>query len=289
MMRTHDRFFPCFLTKTRQAYFLSLSLLMAGAISGLSFLALPAMAQINTDSPFTPYPSSYNQASPPAYNNNYNPYPNRYSSPPYPINYTNNAPSLNPLQGYVVSVPMGTPLQTTLSIPLSSEFARPGDRVTVTLAGPLSSGTGVVLPAGSQVEGQVVSATAAGRAGRNGELDLRFNSALLPSGQRVALSARVQTPDNTGLLKGATTLNRVGKVAGKAAVGAGLGALLGTALGPLSGGEVGRGAVYGTAVGAGAGLAKSVWDKGTEVQLGAGQPLTLILDQPLSVNPGGGY
>lgn len=190
-----------------------------------------------------------------------------------------------PLQGHVITAPAGTYLSASVTQPVSSEFARVGDRFSAMLGTPINSGGSVLIPAGSQLEGQVVMVRPAGRTGRHGELDVRFTSAMLPNGQRVPLSARLQTEDNRGILIGGSTKERVGKAALNTAVGAGLGAALGTAMGPLSGGEVGRGAIYGTAVGAGLGGLKAAWNKGEEAVLQAGQPVNIVLDQPLTMSP----
>lgn len=195
------------------------------------------------------------------------------------------AQGLPPLQGYVVTAPAGTYMQATLQSTISSEFARPGDRVVATLGTPLAAGGSIVLPAGSQVEGQVVAVEDAGRLGKNGSLDIRFTSAMTPTGQRVPISARIQTEDGTGVLKGGSTKGRVGKAALRTGVGAGLGAALGTAMGPLSGGKVGRGAIYGTAIGGGLGALYAGAKKGEDAVLNAGEPINLVLDAPVTVSP----
>jgi hypothetical protein len=205
-----------------------------------------------------------------------------YSQPTYSQpGYSQQAP----LQGYVVTAPPGTIMSATFTSPVSSEFARVGDRFTATLGSPVAAGTSVILPAGSQMEGQVVMVKAAGRTGRNGELDIRFTSAILPNGQRVPLSAKIQTEDGTGIIKGGTTAGRVGRAAVTTGVGAGLGAALGTAMGPLSGGKVGKGAIYGTILGAGMGALGSAWQKGKPAVVESGQPINIVLDQPLTSSP----
>lgn len=228
----------------------------------------------------------------PSYNNTYN-NPNggyqtygqnqsQYSTAPY----GGQSYQQPPLQGYVVTAPPGTVVSATLSSPVSSDFARVGDRFNATLGSPIASGSNIILPAGSQMEGQVVMVKPAGRAGKNGELDIRFTSAILPNGQRVPLSARIQTEDGTGIIKGGSTAGRLGRAAVTTGVGAGLGAALGTAMGPLSGGGVGRGAIYGTALGAGMGALGSAVQKGRPAVLESGQPLNIVLDQPLTTSPG---
>jgi hypothetical protein len=213
------------------------------------------------------------------YGNNYGGYgTSGYGTTPY-----NNGPSnLAPLQGRVVTAPAGTLLTATPTMAVSSETARVGDRFTAALGSDLAAGGSVVIPAGSQLEAQVVSVTKGTHGGRHGTLDVRFTSALLPNGQRLPISARIQTQDGSGVLRGGTIKSTVGQAALRTALGAGLGAALGTAMGPLSGGRVGRGAIYGTALGGGLGAANAVWNKGEDAQIAAGQPLNVILDQPVT-------
>lgn len=190
-----------------------------------------------------------------------------------------------PLQGYVATAPAGTIVNASLMTPISSEYARIGDRVNAVLGSAIAAGGSVLLPAGSQLEGQVMMVRPAGRTGRNGELDLRFTSATLPNGQRVPISARIQTEDGTGVIKGGTTAGRMGRAAVSTGLGAGLGAALGTAMGPLSGGKVGRGAIYGTAVGAGLGALGAGVQKGKPAVLDTSEPVNIVLDQPLTTSP----
>lgn len=196
------------------------------------------------------------------------------------------AQAMQPLQGYVVTVPAGTSVQAQVQSGVDSGTARAGDRVVVSIASPVMSGGAVAIPAGSQVEGQVISVTSAGRAGRNGQLDIRFSQAMLPSGQRIPISARIQTEDGSGILKGGTARGRAGSAAVRTGGAAALGAALGTAMGPLSGGSVGRGAVFGTALGAGLGALAAGVNKGDEVRLNSGESLSLVLDAPVSANAG---
>lgn len=208
-----------------------------------------------------------------------------YNAQPYTPTTTPAYTSQPPLQGYVATAPAGTTVAAAVTTPISSEFARVGDRLTATLSSAVAAGSNVILPAGSQVEGQVVMVKAAGRSGRNGELEVRFTTGVLPNGQRIPLSARIQTEDGTGIIKGGTTVGRMGKAAVNTGVGAGLGAALGTAMGPLSGGGVGRGAIYGTVLGAGMGALGSAWQKGKPAVIESGRSLNVVLDQPLTMSP----
>ncbi|WP_373532916.1 hypothetical protein [Vampirovibrio sp.] len=240
--------------------------------------------------------TNYGSNPSPSYNNTYSSTPNtgyqpygqsqQPQQPSYaPYNNNQSYGQQPPLQGYVMTAPPGTVVSATLASPVSSDFARVGDRFNATLGSPIASGGNVILPAGSQMEGQVVMVKAAGRSGKNGELDIRFTSATLPNGQRVPLSAKIQTEDGSGIIRGGSTAGRFGRAAVTTGVGAGLGAALGTAMGPLSGGGVGRGAIYGTALGAGMGALGSAFQKGTAAVLDSGTPLNIVLDQPLTTSP----
>jgi hypothetical protein len=187
------------------------------------------------------------------------------------------------LQGRVSTVPAGTQMTATVASNISSQFARVGDNVRVTLATPLIYAGSMVLPAGTTVDGQVANVISAAFTGRNGELDIRFNRAMLPTGQIVNLDARVATTDASGVVRGGSNKERLGKAALNTGIGAGLGAALGTAMGPLSGGSVGKGAIYGTALGAGIGAAKAIGSKGQEAQLTQGTAVSLVLNTPATL------
>lgn len=294
------------------------SLLAASVLFASSFAALPGAYAANNTGIINPYLSqtatsadewnpytsrieisqaygadqnNYNTYSTPAtpqYNNQYNNQPAQYNNN-YNQNYgQNNGQQLAPLQGYVASAPAGTVLSATNAVHISSEYSHVGDRISATLGSPIYAGSGVLVPAGSQLDGQVVFVQPAQRGNRNGQIELRFTAARTPSGQTIPLSAKIKTEDGTGVIKGGSTKGAVGRAAVKTGVGAGLGAALGTAMGPLSGGSVGRGAIYGTAVGAGAGLLAAMASKGNEAVLPAGEPVDIVLDQALSASPAQG-
>ena len=69
------------------------------------------------------------------------------------------------------------------------------------------------------------------------------------------------------------------------AVGSAAGALAGVIISPLAGGSIGKGTALATAVGAGGGLVKGIWDKGNDVEIPANSSIQLVLTQPITVNP----
>jgi len=185
-----------------------------------------------------------------------------------------------PLQGRVVTVPAQTQFATTLTTALDSETAKVGDSVRATLDMPIASSDNlIVLPSGSQLMGQIISVEPTGRLEKNATLSIRFTEVMTPQGERLPIQASIATTD--GLLVGGSTKGRLGTVAVKTAGGAALGAALGTAMGPLSGGSVGKGAIYGTAIGGGLGALAAGVSKGNPILLQPGEKLQIRVDQAL--------
>jgi len=216
---------------------------------------------------------SYQQNSAqPQYNSNY------YA--PETFNVNNNT-----LKGSVVTVPAGQTFRAALMAPISSETAYQGQTITLALSSDFYYKGNRIAPAGSSITGTVIEVSKAKHGTMNGKLTLRFTSIITPSGLNIPISALIKTDDNTGTLIGGTKFETTTEYAKDIAIGAGAGAVLGTIAGPLSGGSVGRGAALMTAVGAGGGLVKSIWDKGSDVEIPANASVELILTQPITVNP----
>ena len=204
--------------------------------------------------------------------------PNYYAEDSYKLNN-------NTLKGSVVTVPAGQSFKAVLMAPVSSETAYNGQTITLALNSDFYFNGKRIAPAGSSVTGTVIEVSKAKHGTLNGKLTLRFTQIITPSGQTIPISAVVKTDDNTGTLVGGTKFDIATEYGKDVAIGAGAGAVLGTIAGPLSGGSVGRGAALMTAVGAGGGLVKSIWDKGTDVTIPANAGIELILTQPITVNP----
>ena len=191
----------------------------------------------------------------------------------------------NTLKGRVVTVPAGQALSTVTSMPLSSANAYQGQVYSVVLASDFYYNGGLVAPAGSTVTGNVIEVVHAKHGSLNGKLCIRFNQIVTPSGMQIPISAVIRTDDNSGVLVGGTKKD-VAKSYGKDLVGGdAVGALSGVVFGALAGGSVGRAAALGTAVGAGGGAVKAVWDKGQDVEIPAGSSFDIVLTQPITATP----
>jgi hypothetical protein len=241
---------------------LSVALLAALALTSIA----PAFAQYSNQYRGNDY--GYTQPAKSANNNGYNSY------------------TMQPLRGSVATIAAGTVMNANISGMVSTANVTLGSPVRAMLGADVIGANGsVVLPAGSQIEGQVTTLTKAGRFSKNGQLGVMFNSATLPSGQRIPIMAKIATADGTGILKGGVGGNLMTSVAKNTVKGTALGAIAGTALAPMAGGSVGKGAIYGTATGAGVGFLSNAMIKGAEAIIPSS--FQIQLDQP--VNVGAGY
>ena len=191
----------------------------------------------------------------------------------------------NTLKGRIVTVPAGQEFRAVLTTPVSSETAVAGQTVTMALNSDFYYNGNLIAPAGSSVVGTVIDASKAKHGSLNGKLTLRFTSIITPNGQNIPISAVIKTSDSTGTLIGGTKMDVAKDYAKDLTLGAGAGALAGVIISPLAGGSIGRGTALATAVGAGGGLAKSIWDKGSDVEIPVNAMLELTLTQPITVNP----
>ncbi len=196
------------------------------------------------------------------------------------------------LQGRVTYVPVGTNLDATLTSPIDSSLAKPGDLFNAKLYSPLYLGNDLVLPGNTTLEGQVVSADKSGLGGKNGAMSLRLVAAITPDGIRYPLSAIVTASqpaakiaqDKQGNLKGRTTSSTIKSGAIRTAAWTAGGTLLGICFAPIVGGAVGAGAIAGVATGGAVGLGSNLWRHGKDVKIPSQTHLQFALDQPMSLS-----
>jgi hypothetical protein len=186
------------------------------------------------------------------------------------------------LQGRVVTVPENTEFVASLDNQFTTENAKVGDEIQLTVNMPLASQDNmIVVPSGTKVIGTINELDEAGRFEDNAKVGIKFKELVMANGNRMPIQGSVATDD--GYIKAGSTGERVKDTAVKTGVGAAAGAALGTALGALSGGSVGKGAIYGTAIGGGLGAGASVINKGDDLMIPAGQAITIKLDAPLQM------
>lgn len=187
------------------------------------------------------------------------------------------------LKNSVVTVPAGQTFRCVFLSPVTSENAYTGQEVTLALYTDFYYENKRVAPAGSTVTGTVIEAAKAKHGSLNGKITLRFTHIITPAGLDIPISAIVNTIDKTGSIIGGKDIslmtgNNSEYTETSGAAGYGNPALAGHPAGVT--------AAMATAVGTGGGgLLKSIWDKGTDVDIEVNSQVELILTQPITVNP----
>lgn len=81
-------------------------------------------------------------------------------------------------------LPAGTKIRLKLDVELSSKFASVNDTFIASVVTPVINNETVVLPAGAVIEGRVIKVERAAHAGRDGKLNVVFESLKLDYGTR---------------------------------------------------------------------------------------------------------
>lgn len=153
-----------------------------------------------------------------------------------------------------IVLPEGTTLHLVLETAVSSATNRQGDPVVARVADDTRVGEKVVVPAGSEIRGQVVAAVPSGRVKGLARLAIDFDRLVLKGKEHPIEAQAIDiTADNTH--------KRDAEILGGSTVG-------GALIGALAGG--GKGARIGALVGAGAGGGVVLTNKGKEVQIPSG-------------------
>lgn len=189
------------------------------------------------------------------------------------------------LKGRVVTVPAGQAISAVVTAPISSANMATGEGVSLALGTDFYYNGNLIAPAGSSVSGTVIEVSKAKHGNLNGKLLLRFTQITTPYGIQIPISAVIKTDNNTGVLTGGSKADVAAEYGKDLVIGSAAGALAGVIISPLAGGSIGRGTALATAVGAGGGLVKGIWDKGNDVEIPANSSIQLILTQPITVNP----
>lgn len=189
------------------------------------------------------------------------------------------------LQGRVATAPRGTTFEAVINTSINSMTARVGDSLTASIDEALIIDSQTVIPAGSDLMGQITYVESAGRVGKNALMEIRFTSVKLPNGDRTPINAKIVTTDDSGVLRGGKKSNIVLKAVETSAGITAAGAVTGTAVGGLfTGISIAGGAVFGTAVGGLIGVGYAIYRKGKDIVLPSGTKLGITLEQPLTIS-----
>jgi len=180
----------------------------------------------------------------------------------------------------------GTRIPLTLMNSVSSKNAGPGDQIYLQTMVPTVVNRHIVVPVGSYVIGSVVESHRPGKVKGKGDLYLRFDHLMLPSGATIDLAGRPANLDGgnpgqldrtEGKLTSAGTAGRdTAVVAGSAAGGTMMGRWIG---------DSGRDAGIGAGAGALAGLGAVLLTRGPEAVLQRGSTMEMVLSHDIRISP----
>lgn len=153
----------------------------------------------------------------------------------------------------IYRLPAGTRIKLKLDAELSSKFSSVNDTFIASLAEPVIVRNVVVVPAGTLVGGRVIAARPAASGGKNGSLDLSFESMKFSDDDFRNIDAVLVDKLTAAANNQFGVLSVVG--------GAGIGALFGS----ISGSS--RGALIGGGIGAAIGTGIALSRKGKEVKI----------------------
>jgi len=187
-----------------------------------------------------------------------------------------------PGKAATVDVPSGTVIPLVLENAISTRSARPGDPVYFQTLYPIILHGRILIPAGSYMGGEVLSAKRPGRFKGRGQLMLKLTQLILPNGYTVSL---VGTPSNAGT-GGGEQMGKEGQVKGPTSRADDAAVIIrstvyGGGIGALAAG--GTGAKAGLGIGAAAGLLGVLLTRGPDAELPRGTTLDVRLDRPIAL------
>lgn len=158
---------------------------------------------------------------------------------------------LNAQGDSIYRLPVGTKIMLSMDSEISSKVSVVDDTFTTTVSKPLSIRNSVVLAAGTVIEGRVTKVSSAEAGGRNGQMQVRFETIRFGNNQKRSIDGLLVTE-----LKAASS-----KTGNLFAVfgGTAIGAIFGAAS------KAENGALIGAGIGAGAGTGIAVLRKGKDV------------------------
>jgi len=186
-----------------------------------------------------------------------------------------------------IEVPAGTKVLLSLRSAIHTKTAKPGDGVYLSSNFPVVVDNRVAIPTGVYVQGVIDSVVRPGRVKGRAAVHMHFTSMIFPNGTVVNIPGVVSgLPGSAGpsvQKEGEIQQSsEKGKDAGTVARTTISGASLGTIGGAVAG-SPGVGAGIGAAAGAAVGLVSTLFTRGSDVVLNAGQGVEMVLQRPLTI------
>lgn len=153
----------------------------------------------------------------------------------------------------IYKLPAGTKIRVRMDNEINSKVSSENDTFTVKISEPLKVRDAVVLPIGTIIEGRVTKVNRAGFGGRNGSLEVSFETLWSPDGGKQKIEGELVNRLTTESSSTATALTIVG------------GTALGGIIGAISKSK--NGGIIGAIIGTGAGTSVAFARKGKDVKI----------------------
>lgn len=182
-------------------------------------------------------------------------------------------------------IPKGTHVLLRMMNSINTRTAAVGDQVYLQTATPIAVDGGIVVPAGSYVQGSVAQTKRSGKVAGRAEIGIRLETLTLASGKTLKIAPRLSSVDSgeTGqkvdqkedqIKQGNDYGTDARRIAILAGTGAGIGGVTDRAW---------AGAGIGAGIGAAVGVAVTMLTRGKEVELRQGSTLDVTFDRPITV------
>jgi len=188
-----------------------------------------------------------------------------------------------------IVIPNGTKVAVMLQHPISSKSAREGDAIYAHTSFPVVANDRLLIPAGTYVQGKIVSVQRAGHIKGRAEILMHFTTLIYPNGYTVMLPGAIDNipgTENTNM-KGSEgnveQSSQKGKDAEKIATASGKGAEGGALVGALASRSAG-GTLAGAGAGAALGAAIALFGRGNDVRLDAGTTVEMVIQRDVTVD-----
>lgn len=175
----------------------------------------------------------------------------------------------------------GDVIHMTVSDVMSAGYTQEGDEFFAEITGEVAGEKGVILPVGTVAHGYVKQIAGSKRLGRDGWIELSFDSLITPDGREIPIEAKMTTKQN--VVKG--TAVKVVQGAGYTVAGGVVGGIMALNLLGLEAAIASQGYTLagGAAVGGTVGLGMALYRKGRDILLAPGDEIKVKILNDMSL------
>jgi hypothetical protein len=169
----------------------------------------------------------------------------------------------------IYELPKGTKIQVKMDNEINSKVSSVDDTFTTVISEPVVVDETVVIPIGTIVEGRVLKVTPAAVGGKNGKLEIKFETLKFSGGEKRDIEAILVNELEAKSSQTTKTLTILGGIA--------LGGISGTVT------KADNGALIGAGIGAGAGTGVALLRKGSDVRIKSDEKFEIELTKKVTV------